>query len=270
MTVFDVYVNDRKICRAGVGRDGVLDAIVSWVKLIGPAARQARRLKSPLEETRLHVGGLRDGSHRKWPVPELKIGDRVTIQVLRAEAFDPPGRVERPDPARNERQEKRYYVRLKRKFEGPRSRRARPAARLPQEDETTLLNVDLDIWSRTPLEPLVAALGKRVYALHVGKEGRRYGAHLELARSGHSRGADGLIRDFVSLVRKLPPRSRALWNRAQARDFNVGVQAGVKPFSYELPVEPQTLHAAAGVNARVVLTVYAPSPAVAPARRRRS
>jgi hypothetical protein len=63
MTVFDVYVNDRKCCRAGVGADGVLTAIVNWVKLTGLAAQAARRLKQPLEESRIHVGGLGRQAH---------------------------------------------------------------------------------------------------------------------------------------------------------------------------------------------------------------
>jgi hypothetical protein len=38
MTVFDVVVNDRKVCRAGVGAVGVLSATVSWARLTGGAA----------------------------------------------------------------------------------------------------------------------------------------------------------------------------------------------------------------------------------------
>src|SRR5262245_55206088 len=63
------------------------------------------------------------------------------------------------------------------------------------EHGTSFLNVDLDIYSRTRLEPLVSALGKNVFVLHVGWEGGRHGAHLEV--SGRSDlGADRLIRYF--------------------------------------------------------------------------
>ena len=80
ITVFDVSVNGRKLCRAGVGRDGVLNAIVSWVRLAGPAAANARRLKTSEEETSLHVGGLAGDTHRHWPRRTLKPGDRVVIE----------------------------------------------------------------------------------------------------------------------------------------------------------------------------------------------
>jgi hypothetical protein len=63
MTVLDVYLNDRKVCRAGVGATGVLDAMISWVKLSGAPADTARRLGQPVEEARLSVGGLRHDAH---------------------------------------------------------------------------------------------------------------------------------------------------------------------------------------------------------------
>ncbi len=118
------------------------------------------------------------------------------------------------------------------------------------------LNVDLDIWSSTSLDRLVASFGRHVLVLHVGKEGRRYGAHLELATRRDSDDADKLIRRFVALVRRLRPASRAVWDRAQRRDFSIGIQAGANPFSYELPLQPATLGAIASLNARVVFTVY--------------
>jgi len=255
MTAFDVYLNNRKLCRAGVGEDGVLDAIVTWVKLTGPAAHRARLLKQPLEETRLHVGGLRGDMHRKWAGRDLKVGDRVAVAVVAAKSFDPPQREEVRDPGRDEQRERRYYLRLKRKFEGPRhqSSARRAMARL---DETAFLNVDLDIWSRSPLEPLVSAFGKRVFVLHVGKEARRYGAHLELAASGYADNPDQLLRRFVRLVKKLPRSSKASWDRAELRQFNVGIQAATEPVSWGLQLEPQTLDAIASVAAGLVVTVY--------------
>jgi hypothetical protein len=255
MKVFDVSLNDRKLCRAGVGADGVLTTMVTWVKLTGQAAKEARRLGHPLDETRMHVGGLRKNTHFSWADRHLRAGDRVTIGVTQARRSDPPARQERNDPTQAERREREYYLRLKRKYEGHRPRAARPSRNDP-DAMTRLLNVDLDIWAKAPLDDLVRAFGRRVFVLHAGREGRRYAAHLELAREGASRGADALIRRFVALVRRLPPKARALWNRARRRDFNVGIQAASNPYSYELPLEVSTVRAAASVDARVVFTVY--------------
>jgi hypothetical protein len=124
------------------------------------------------------------------------------------------------------------------------------------EEPTSFLNVDLDIVSRAPLEPLVEAFGKRVFTLHAGKERRRHVAHFELG-TFHPRTADGIIRRFVALVKALPRARRKLWNDAQSRELNIGIQAGLAPHCFELRLEPATLAAAASVGARIVVTVYA-------------
>jgi hypothetical protein len=254
MTVFDVFVNDRKLCRAGVGTDGVLNTIVSWVKLTGSAAHTARRLKTPPEETRLHVGGLSKGIHRRWPGRMLKAGDRVTIAVGTGQTFDRPVREAPTDPKLREEQEKRYYLLLKRKYERPPAPPSSGGSPVGHESETRFLNVDVDIWSNSPLDRLVDAFGRKVCALHVGREGRNFSAHLELAV--FPRNADQLIRRFVTLVDGLPAPARTLWNRARIREFNIGIQAGTGPHSYELRLRPETLREVARVDARVGLTVY--------------
>ncbi len=126
------------------------------------------------------------------------------------------------------------------------------------DDETTLLNVDLDILSQSRLEPLVEAFGEHVVVLHVGPEGRRlHGAHVELSTGSSSKNADGLIRGLVALVKRLPRSSRRLWNTAKSREFNIGVQAAHKPHLFELRLDPETLDAVASVGGRIVVTVYA-------------
>src|SRR5262245_1120514 len=94
MNVLDVYLNGRKLCRAGVGAHGVLNANVSWVRLVGPASRTARRLGRPVEETRLDVGGLSDRTHRVWVERGLVPGDRVAVVVASANTVDSPMRTE--------------------------------------------------------------------------------------------------------------------------------------------------------------------------------
>lgn len=224
MTVFDVYVNDRRCCRAGVGADGVLTAIVNWVKLTGAAARTARRLGEPVEESRIHVGGLSKGTHLSWLERNLTVGDRVAIAVGKAAVADRPL--------------------------CQRSVVSQPAKR----EETTFLNVDLDIRSRSRLDTLVDAFGRTVFALHVGRESGHFAAHLETTRA--SSDPDQLIRRFVALVRQLPPAERRLWDRASHREFNVGIQASTAPASYELHLEPSTVADAASVNAGIGVTVY--------------
>jgi hypothetical protein len=88
---------------------------------------------------------------------------------------------------------------------------------------THFLNVDLDIYSKADLQPLVSALGKKVMVLYVGRVRQTHCALLEVAKI--TRTADATIRAFGSLIQALPKPERNLWNAAKIRDFNIGVQA---------------------------------------------
>jgi hypothetical protein len=125
-------------------------------------------------------------------------------------------------------------------------------------DAAQFLNVDLDVYSRSDLQPLVNRFGKKVIALYVGRERRRYSAHLELARYQRKPAADSTIRAFCTLIRALPKRERELWNGATRREFSVGVQAGLRPFACDFRIEAQTVKAVAELGAAIVLTVYGP------------
>ena len=225
MTVFDVFVNDRRRCRAGVGADGVLSAIVSWVRLTGPAARTARRFKRPLEELRLHIGGLRAATHRSWVEQPLRVGDRVTIAIGKARSAD-----------------------------RPLDRKPVAAPRRRSLEQTSFLNVDLDIVSKAPLESLIAALGRPVLVLYAGPEGRRQVAHLEAAISSDD--PNRLIRRFVDLVRNLPRAEKRLWDTAEKREFNLGFQAAAAPATFESHLDAATVRAAASVHAGIGITIY--------------
>ena len=86
MKSFVVSVNGRRICTAGIGPNGVLSAILSWV---GGGSRRAA-------EGRLtfHVAGLdsRTDEHADWAVPEVAVGDEITIRIVEAENVDPEAR----------------------------------------------------------------------------------------------------------------------------------------------------------------------------------
>ena len=124
-------------------------------------------------------------------------------------------------------------------------------------DATTFLNVDLELVSPEDLAPLAEALGPDVYALHVGRVGRRYRASFELR--GQPRTPDAAVRRLVAAVQRLPRGARARWNRATRRDFNVGIQAAAGPTAREYAIEAATVALVAKVGARLVITVYGAS-----------
>ncbi len=126
---------------------------------------------------------------------------------------------------------------------------------MQDEEETHFLNVDVDVWSTTSLQPLVDALGKRVFVHYAGPEGKKQGAHFTLAKS-YGKDADALIRRLATLITELPPAARKLWDHAVSREFNVGVQGGLTPRSHEIAVDGETLKLLAKVRGRIVITIY--------------
>jgi hypothetical protein len=120
MIAFDVFLNRKKLARAGVGSDGVLTAITTWVRRRAPE----RRGKRPRWDRDLSfsLGGYRStndevGEHFKWEDRKLKPGDVITIKVITAARVDEPRRRIAEDPELVERSQRRYYQRLERKFE---------------------------------------------------------------------------------------------------------------------------------------------------------
>jgi len=123
-------------------------------------------------------------------------------------------------------------------------------------DESHFLNVDLDIYSRSSLEPLVAEMGHRVSVLFAGRVKRTYEAHLELRKITNT--ADATILAFCALIRALSKPQRKLWNEAKIREFSVGIQSQLKPTTFEITLAERTIRAASEVNARINFTIYSP------------
>jgi hypothetical protein len=122
-------------------------------------------------------------------------------------------------------------------------------------NETQFLNVDLDIYSRSNLEPLVEALKGRLFIHYVGREKGRYAAHLSLSSYGQA--VDALILDLGRLIKKLPKPAKALWNSATSREFNLGIQSGYKPKCFEVKVNESSVALVSELNASIVITTYA-------------
>ena len=120
MIAFDVFLNRKKLARAGVGSDGVLTAMTTWVRR--RASRPGGKRQRWDRDLSFSLGGYRStngdvGEHFKWEDRKLKPGDVLTIKVITAARVDEPRRRIAEDPKSVERSQRRYYRRLKRKFE---------------------------------------------------------------------------------------------------------------------------------------------------------
>ena len=81
MKAFEVRLNGKLLCVAGIGRDGVLDAIVDYV-----GDRRGSELT-------VSVGGLITprNEHVRWvPRKRLRLGDEVRVALVERASVDKP------------------------------------------------------------------------------------------------------------------------------------------------------------------------------------
>jgi hypothetical protein len=99
MRAFEVSLNRKKLCAAGIGDEGVLTTIVSWVtaKNRSELSLDVAGLVSSTDE---HVSWVRQKS--------LCIGDRIEIRIVEATSVDTPKRRHREDPRQRVRSQRRY------------------------------------------------------------------------------------------------------------------------------------------------------------------
>lgn len=83
MKAFRIHRNGKSVCTASIGPQGVLTAMVTWVRRDDGAAH---------ESLDLDVGGLDTvaAEHHRWSVPEMLVGDQVLVEVIDAEEWDQP------------------------------------------------------------------------------------------------------------------------------------------------------------------------------------
>src|SRR5689334_17615787 len=89
MRAFDVYLNGKRLCIAGIGEDGVLNAMVNCI------------VKNGADHMSMNVGGLKSSTeeHIRWNADRLMlgVGDEVLVKIIEAESVDKPQRIYRFD-----------------------------------------------------------------------------------------------------------------------------------------------------------------------------
>ena len=107
MRAFDVSLNGKKLCRAGIGDDGVLSAIVSSVtrKSAGDLFLEVDGLVSTVDE------------HVSWVNQKpLQVGDTIQVTVVEAKSADKPTKKQRPSEAELLKARKRYVRKMAKQF----------------------------------------------------------------------------------------------------------------------------------------------------------
>jgi len=113
MRAFEVQLNGKRLCVAGIGDNGVLTAYIAY--LVGQYKN----------ELRLDVSGLNSSTqdYVTWSKRKLKVGDEVRIKIIETTVIDrhvtsidlPKERVGE-DPKEEIRDQKRYVREMARKF----------------------------------------------------------------------------------------------------------------------------------------------------------
>jgi hypothetical protein len=106
MRAFEVYLNGKRLCTAGIGDDGVLTTIVNYV------------VGNGRDEVNLHVGGLISPIDEDvtWRTTQIQTGDEVRVRVIEAAKVDKPRKRHRRDFAAEKRQTKRYVRAMAKQF----------------------------------------------------------------------------------------------------------------------------------------------------------
>jgi hypothetical protein len=105
MKAFQVHLNGKRLCLAGVGTDGVLTAIIDHV-----AGKR--------NEVHLSVGGLISPTeeHVVWKQLRLKVGDEVLVRVSETAEVDKPKKRYKRDSKQDEKSQKAYVRAAAKKF----------------------------------------------------------------------------------------------------------------------------------------------------------
>lgn len=107
MRAFEIYLNGKRLCVAGIGDSGVLSAIVNWVarENVGDLFMDVAGLVTPIHE---HVSWI--GQKR------LRVGDKIQVRVIEATSVDKPKRKKPPNAAYLLRARKLYVRKMAKEF----------------------------------------------------------------------------------------------------------------------------------------------------------
>lgn len=119
---------------------------------------------------------------------------------------------------------------------------------------TYFINVDLDLRSESDLKELVESFGSAVIVMAPESVGY---VSLEIAEDV-PQNCEAVILAFYELIISLPSKARAIWDACETRCMDIGIQAGLSPYSENFRLSERAISCLSSINAEVAITVYAP------------
>jgi hypothetical protein len=105
MHAFEIHLNGKRLCLAGIGNDGVLTAMASWVGRDGKGFFLEVGALNPPDEDVMWI--------RQKP---LRAGDQLHIKILEATSVDEPVARHRMDPVKKVKAQQDYVRMMAKKF----------------------------------------------------------------------------------------------------------------------------------------------------------
>jgi hypothetical protein len=124
-------------------------------------------------------------------------------------------------------------------------------------DASRFITVDLEIFSRQDLKPLVDALSPKLSVSYLDEEFNLNKAYLGWVWPQFKSPEDGILR-ICRLVQRLGAAEQKLWDSAKSRSFDIGFSSPSKETYYWSAISSKAIRAAAELNIQIAITIYGP------------
>jgi hypothetical protein len=124
--------------------------------------------------------------------------------------------------------------------------------------EAAFIAVDVSVRSRRSLQPLLDVWNHAQTPSRLTTEAPRW---IYFTGNGGKRAKspDQIILGLVAQVEAFDRATRRCWDQATSRTFDIGIQAGLAPYSFEdVRLGEATIKAVARIGAQIKITLYAP------------
>jgi hypothetical protein len=136
---------------------------------------------------------------------------------------------------------------------------------MSEEKATHFLNVDLDVRAKSGLKKLIDAFAPRVFELGLESDDHKSfeinhtrEEYFDANGTPKRPSIDETILAFYNAVLALPPSAMTIWENAESRSFDIGIQGGNHPRQPRFLVSKENIARLSEMEAELVITVYAP------------
>jgi len=120
-------------------------------------------------------------------------------------------------------------------------------------DETTFLNIDLDIESIIDIAPIVKSFGENVTVLRNDQiDGVYYGSFETLLAEPNE-----IIAEYSRIIANLDSKARQIWDQCRVKRFDIGFQGAENQYSYNSTLSNDSLSKISALGGELVITIYA-------------